>query len=201
MAGFAAISAVGKSIERHLNLCFGQEEPLAPLSDNHTRAALVRTEDFSASGLNTNIQQPALSVFLYRVDFNKTMRAAWSGVGHLDGRSHLPVDLHFLLTPWAENAEYEHRILGRTMQCLEDTPILSGPNLYPAADWATNEVVQVMLEEITTEAVMRTFDSLPIDYRLSVPYFARVVRIDGRTARPSPDVITAITGAVPAVAE
>jgi hypothetical protein len=201
LAGFAAISAVGKSIERHLNLCFGQQEPLAPMVATQTRAALVRTEDFTATGLNSEIQQPALSVFLYRVDFNKTMRAAWSGVGHLDGRSHLPVDLHFLLTPWAENAEYEHRILGRTMQCLEDTPILSGPSLYPVTEWATNEAVQIMLEEITTEAVMRTFDSLPIDYRLSVPYFARVVRIDGRIARPSPDVVKVVTGAVPSVRE
>ena len=34
-----------------------------------------------------------------------------------------------------------------------------------------------MLEEISTEALMRIFDSLPTDYRVSVPYVARVVRI------------------------
>jgi hypothetical protein len=45
---------------------------------------------------------------------------------------------------------------------------------------------------------MRTFDSLPTDYRISVPYIARMVRLDGRQASPSPDVTTLIKGAMPA---
>ena len=108
------------------------------------------------------LQPPMLSIFLYRVDFNKAMRAGWSGVGSLDGRSHLPLDLHFLLTAWAANAEFELRILGRAMQCLETYPSLSGP-LLAGPSWATGDSVQVVLEEISTEAVMRTFDSLPYD--------------------------------------
>ena len=36
------------------------------------------------------------------------------------------------------------------------------------------ESIQIMLGELSTEEVMRTFDSLPIDYRLSVPYLARI---------------------------
>ena len=31
---------------------------------------------------------------------------------------------------------------------------------------------------------MRTFDSLPTDYRLSVAYVARVVRVDSRVPEP-----------------
>ena len=45
----------------------------------------------------------------------------------------------------------------------------------------------------------RTFDSLPTDYRLSVPYTARVVRIDGLIARLDPPVVTAVSGIVPEV--
>jgi hypothetical protein len=52
----------------------------------------------------------------------------------------------------------------------------------------------VIMEEISTEAVMRTFDSLPTDYRLSVPYIARIVRIDSRAAHPEVPVTTLITG-------
>jgi hypothetical protein len=127
------------------------------------------------------------------------MRAAWSAVSSLDGRAHLPVDLHFLLTPWAENAEFEYRILGKAMQCLETTPLLAGPLLHPSSDWAPNESLQLVLEDIPTEAVMRTFDSLPTDFRLSVPYLARIVRLDGRQSRPAPPVATLVTGAVPEV--
>jgi hypothetical protein len=127
------------------------------------------------------------------------MRAAWSGVTYHDGVPHLPLDLHFLLTPWADNAEAEHAILGRAMQCLDSNPILSGPLLHQSGEWAPNEAIQLVMEEISTEAVMRTFDSLPSDYRISVPYIARVARLDGRVAAPRPAVTTLITGKVPSL--
>jgi hypothetical protein len=196
MASFAGISAAGKSVERLINACFADEQPILGRS---TRATLVRTEDFVKTGAALNFPVPGLTIFTYRVDFNKTMRAAWSAVGSIDGRGHLPLDLHFLITPWADNAEYEQRILGKAMECLETTPMFSGPLLYPdpTANWATNEGVQVVLEEISTEAVMRTFDSLPTDYKLSVPYIARVIRLDSKHAFPSPTVLDVIRGMEP----
>lgn len=194
MAGFAGIAAAGKSIEMLLTAGF---EELQPVNGSNTKAVLVHTIDFETTNVANNIGSPALSIFLYRVDFNKVMRAAWSAASEQDGRSHLGLDLHYLLTPWAENAEDDHRVLGRAMQCLESTPILSGPLLHSSGEWAAGESIQIVLEEVSTEAVMRIFDSLPTDYRLSVPYIARVMRIDGHVATPEPPVITAITGAVP----
>jgi hypothetical protein len=67
------------------------------------------------------------------------MRAAWSGVGHRDGRSHLPLDLHFLVTAWAGNPEHEQVLLGRTLQVFEMLPILSGPLLLCHGEWAAGE--------------------------------------------------------------
>src|SRR4051812_48951789 len=123
MATFASIAAAGKSIERYLTACFADDPPIAQKT---TKAVLVRTEDFATGNLDAAIPKPALSIFLYRVDFNKTMRTGWSGVGHIDGKSHLPVDLHFLITPWALDAESELLILGRAMQAIETMPSLSG---------------------------------------------------------------------------
>ena len=104
-----------------------------------------------------------------------------------------PAALHVLLTAWAQNAEYELRILGRAMQSLEEHPSLSGPLLVEDAEWATGDSVQIVMEEITTEAVMRTYDSLPHDYKLSIPYVARVVRLDGAIL-PSQEVATRVLG-------
>lgn len=195
MSGYAGIAAVGKSIERMLNLAFTERQPV---TGKNTRAVLIKTDDMKPNQVQSAIGPYALSIFLYRVDFNKAMRAAWSAVGSADGKGHLALDLHFLLTPWADNAEHEHLILGRAMQVLEYTPILSGPLLYapslpyPDEPQATTiESVQILLEEISTEALMRTFDSLPTDYRLSVPYVARVVRIDTRETRMVPPVTDA----------
>ncbi len=197
MGGYASIAAVGKSIERLLAQAFLERQPVP---GRVARVVLIRTEDLSDTLLATRIGTYALSILLYRVDFNRTMRSSWSAVGHGDGRGHLALDLHYLLTPWAENAEYQHMILGRAMQVMEGTPSLTGPLLYqpslpPAyADEPTlqpADSVQLMLEEISTEALMRTFDSLPGDYHLSVPYVARVVRIDTRVALPTPPVVDA----------
>ncbi len=190
VAGFRSLSAAGKSIERLLNARFESDDPIAGRT---VKAVLVRTDDFETGSTASVIKPPAISLFLYRVDFNKAMRAAWSSVGSQEGRPHLPLDLHFLLTPWADNAEHEQQILGRAMQCLEAMPVLSGPLLDPSGNWAPNEAIQVVLEDMTTEALMRTFDSLSADFRLSVPYIARPVRIDG-DAIPPATVTTVLAG-------
>lgn len=194
MAGFECIAAVERSIERLVNAGFAEADPI-PDSTTRARAALGRAEDFGPPGESGSpLQPPALSVFLYRVDFNRTTRAGWSAVGSMDGRAYPPLDLHFLVTPWAQNAEYEMRILGRAMQVLEEHASLSGPLLAASGGWSAGDSVQVVMEELSTEAVMRTFDSLPHDYKLSVPYVARVVRLDGRVAAPDPEVTTALAG-------
>ncbi len=194
MADFAAITAALKSIERLINAAFQDEQPIP---GKKTRAVLARTSDFTEALLPTNVGSPALSIFLYRVDFNKTMRAAWSAVGFQDGLGHLALDLHLIITAWADNAEFEYRIIGKAMQCIETTPILSGPLLDLSTNWLPNESVQLVLEEVSTEAIMRTFDSLPTDYRLSIPYIARVVRVDSRVPVELPPVTTLVTGRIP----
>lgn len=198
MAGFKAMAAAGKGLERLLNAKFDEDPDLETLLGRPARAAVVRTQDFDPANLTSVLPRPGVSLFLYRVDFNKTMRAAWSGVGYQEGRSFLPLDLHFLLTSWADNAEFEHAILGRAMQILDSLPILSGPLLPDTGDWAPGDAIHVVMEEISTEAVMRTFDSLPVDYHLSVPYIIRIVRLDGRDSVQRPPVSTAITGVIPA---
>jgi hypothetical protein len=196
VANFASISAVGRSIERFLAASFLADPPVG---GSMTTARLVRTEDFDPNNVGL-IQKPFLSIFMYRVDFNKTTRAGWSAVGSLDGRSHLPLDLHFLLTPWASDADSELRIVGRAMQALDTTPILSGPLLLGYGEFAPSESVQLVVEDVSTEAVMRTFDSLPTDYKLSVPYLARIVRVDSKVSAASPPVLSVVSGQVPSAA-
>ena len=68
------------------------------------------------------------SIFLGRPERRRRQRVAILRLG-LESRtdlSHLPIDLHFLLIPFAENAEFEQQILGRAMQCIECTPSMSG---------------------------------------------------------------------------
>jgi hypothetical protein len=189
VAGFGSIAAVGKSLEMVLNARFSASEPI---TGEHARAQLIQTEDLDPG--SHFLIRPTVSILLYRVDFNKTMRASWSAVGATDGNAHLPVDLHYLLTAWADNANHEHRLVGRAMQILEELGSLSGTLLHPDGDWSANEAVQLYLEDIATDDLMRTFESLACDFRLSIPYIARVVIVSTSAGNAQPDVLTYVRG-------
>lgn len=47
------------------------------------------------------------------------MRASRAAVAAEDGRAQPPLDPHYLMTALGENAEHEHRVIGRTMEVLE----------------------------------------------------------------------------------
>jgi len=196
VAGYTGIAAAAKTLERLLTRRFADDRPVPPPAT--TTARLVRTDDFDLSG-PTLITPPVLTLFLVRVEVNRTMRAPWSGVGAVEERVHLPLDLHFLLTPWAANAEHEHRILGSAMRCLEETPILSGPLLdtVHAPDWAPEDALQVVPGDLGPEGIMGIWDALDAEYRLSVPYLLRTLCIDGDRPPSGPPVLTAIAGATP----
>jgi hypothetical protein len=196
MADFEAIASVGVSLQRLLSDALAQLP--VPVPGQVTRAALVRTDDF-ARGVGTRITANCCTLFLYKVEPNRTMRAAWSGVGYHDGIARLPLDLHFLLTAFSTAPEFEHRILGRALQALETTPVLTGP-LLGGGGWAPHEAVHLQLDELPLDQQMRIFDQIPGDFRLSLAYLARVVRLDGRTAFADPTVTTVVTGLTPSAA-
>lgn len=203
MGGFNILSAVANNIVDLLRAGFAERTPFEPA--RAMNVALVHTEDFER-GAGSLIQLPALSVFVYRVDVNRTMRAAWSGVGVHDSRAHTPLDMHMILTAWADNADHELAILGRTVQILEAHPTLVGPLLSRAAPAAAGqpgasaqETVQLIFEEVPAETIMRVFDLVPTKFRLSLPYLARVLRLDGLEEPAPPPVTRAITGIVPSV--
>lgn len=192
MANYLGISAVGQSLTRLLNLCFTESPPLG--SAGRVKSSLLRTEEMDPTNRSDEMTGPMVSLFLYRVDINQHTRAAWSSVAHQSGNIHLPLDLYYLLTPWAANAEFEYRILGQAMECLERNPILSGPLLYPSANWSGHEAIQLCVPEMSTEDLMRIYDSLPVEYKLSIPYMARVVRLDANERKADPPVHHSVIG-------
>ena len=192
VAGFGSIAAVGKSLEMVLNAGFSA---VPPIDNENSRAQLIQTEDLDPAA--QTLIRPTVSILLYRVDFNKTMRASWSAAGAVDGNAHLPVDLHYLLTAWADNADHEHRLVGRAMQVFEELGSLSGPLLHPDGNWSVNETVQLYLEDVGTDDLMRTFESLVCDFRLSIPYIARVVVVSTSAGSALPDVLTHLQGVGP----
>jgi Pvc16 N-terminal domain len=197
VAGSTVVAATVLSVQTRLNRSFAEMEADDPDAFRVLPTArIVRTDDFAKAGATASspIRFPTLSIFCYRVDVNRTMRAPWAAVAAADGSVHLPLDIHLLLTPWDSDADAELRILGATMQILEQHPVLSGPALHPLGRWQSGEAIQVLNEDLVTEDVMRTFDTLPSDFRLSVSYCLRVARIDAPDEAEHPDVTTVVRG-------
>ncbi|HEY8877831.1 MAG TPA: DUF4255 domain-containing protein [Roseateles sp.] len=203
MSGLAAIAATGQSLQRLLTAAFNERSPLvdtgSPTPNPTVGVEVVGNLRLSELGkADAQHLSPTLTLYLYRIDVDKAMRATWSAVGAGEGRGRLALNLHYLLTAWGSDALIEQRILGRALQTLEVTPVLSGPLLLAPAglpadepEWQTQEAIHLGIEEISTEALMRIFDTLPCDYRLSIPYCARVVRIDARRPPAAPPVMDA----------
>ncbi|SDS77316.1 Protein of unknown function [Actinopolymorpha singaporensis] len=195
-----AVAAAVLSVQARLNRSFQELDAADPDAFRaRPTARIVRTDDFANIGgsASSPIRYPTLSIFCYRVDLNHVMRPPWSAVASVDGSVHLPLDIHLLLTPWDSDPEAELRILGATLQCLEQHPVLSGPSLHPLGRWTAGEAVQILNEDLVTEDVLRTFDTLPSDFRLSVSYCVRIARIDAPAEPDHPDVTTVIRGLTP----
>lgn len=75
---------------------------------------------------SARISKPTLNVFLYDVRENQKLRQTqpmWENEKNLDGtitqrRKPVRVDLHYMITAWAMEAEDEHRLISRTLMCL-----------------------------------------------------------------------------------
>lgn len=200
MANSTVIAAAALSLQDLLTRCFADLEAASPGAFRALPTVrLVRTDDFAdiGSGSGSLIRFPSLTILCYRVDVNRVMRAPWSAVAHQNRTIHLPLDIHFLLTPFDSDPQAELRILGATMQCLERHPVLAGPRLHPSGGWDAGESLQLICEDLVTEDVLRTFDTLPTDFRLSVSYVARIGRIDAPDEPDHPDVLTAVRGLAP----
>jgi ABC-type uncharacterized transport system YnjBCD permease subunit len=93
----------------------------------------------------------------------------------------MPLELHFLLTAWGTTPSLQQTIAGWMIRTMEDYPTLS-PSLLNgvySGVFHTDEAVDIVMGEIATEDLIRLWEVLnDKGYYLSVPYVARVVRIE-----------------------
>lgn len=173
MASFRAISAVTQGVVNLLRSSYNSDI----LGTELNFAALV------APNFTTNPPMPGISLFLYRVVLNGSYRQP-AGQMRPDGQrepTRLPLDLHFILTAWAEEASTQHDIAGWMMRIIEDTPILPGPflNLTVPDAFRPDETVEIVVGEIDSEDLFLLWERLvPNSYQLSVPYIARNIWVD-----------------------
>lgn len=188
MASHRALAAAGRSIVDLLNRRFQEQLPAAP----RPTAVLAGTADFDQvnSSPVAVIQYPAVSVYCYRVSVDRETRPGWSAVASVDGIPRLPLRMHVLIAAWDTVVESELEWLGLTAQVLESEGILTGPLLHPSGGWDAGDAIQIVADDLALDSMSEAFQALTTDYRLSLPYVARVIRIDGRRQPVGEEVAT-----------
>lgn len=119
------------------------------------------------------IADGTVSLFLHRVTINNHLRntRANSALGPLG------LDLHLLLTIWADDADDEHILLAWAMRELHQHAYLDRSSLSAEANWARDEQINIAPAELPSEEMARIWEAAHRGYRLSYPFVARVIRI------------------------
>jgi hypothetical protein len=132
----------------------------------------------------------ACTLFLYRITLCDQLRNSYQ-----PGRTPpaqppaLPLELHWMLSVWANGAAAEQIVFAWAMRQLNQQPLLDSTMLVDA-DYAPSDVVHIVPEELPIEDLMRIWDAIEPSYRLSATYVTRVVRLDVDHDRPLPAVTT-----------
>lgn len=172
MANVFAIHSVGSSIATFLRNTYPSSVAGHDMPD--CEFALVSSGELAGEAADAT----RVTLYLYRVTVSEHGRRA-AIPREADARpAPLGLDLHFMISAWAGNARDEHIMLAWTVRQLHLFPILDASSLSPEGGWGTNEVIQIIPAELSTEDVMRIWDALDPPYRLSVSYIARLVRLD-----------------------
>jgi hypothetical protein len=103
-----------------------------------------------------------------------------TGADGMRFRPSLPLDLRFLLTAWAGDAQRQMRMLGWALRFLEDHAVLPAGvlNAYQADTFRPEEVVELMIDPLPLGDHFNLWDKLKPKLQASVPYIARGVLLD-----------------------
>jgi hypothetical protein len=155
---------------------------MAVLLGGNPNVVLLGSQDLAGAAASE-----ALGIYLHRIAVDPFSRNRYLPAvsGHHTARAELPVNLHLLLIGWSTNRESEVNFVAAAMQVIGSAMVLDAANVGLAdPGWGNSDSVQVMPDDMSTEDLMRMWDSLPGDYRLCTPYIIKSVRL-------APDVLPA----------
>ena len=170
MSNIFSIYSVGDSLIKFLRDTY--PEPLR--SDHPCEFRLISSGELED---NQNMGT-AVTLYMYRLDIDKHTRNT-PNPQHLQGRPNpLSLCLYYLFIVWADTPLAENTIAAWLMTQIHQHPILDQSTLSNSGEWQSDDQVSIVPIEMSNEDLMRLWDAMTPTYRLSLPYLARVVRID-----------------------
>lgn len=120
----------------------------------------------------------AVTLYLYRLDIDKHARNN-PLPDHLKGNlKPLSLCLYYIFIIWADTPLVENTIAAWIMSQMHQHPVLDQSILSSSGGWQPDDQVYIVPVEMSNEDLMRMWEAMTPAYRLSLPYIARVIRID-----------------------
>jgi hypothetical protein len=170
-----AITAVSEALRGLLEAARPAELATVPI-------LLYRAGDFASPPAN------GVTLYLYRVAINGTTRNLPPRVrGGRRYKPSLPLDLHYLLTPWAGDAGQQHLLLAWAMRAIEDAPILQAGLLNQSGEvFHAEEAVDVIAQPLSPAEMVSIWEFAKAQMQVSMTYVARSVLLDSAVEMDQP---------------
>lgn len=188
MATARVIRDVGETLR---SIVYAGVQPSVP----NVTVSLATPDEFG--GLQSP-QDPVISIFLHRIAVHPEMRNAPPRrlPNGAVTRPLLPLEISFMITPWARQTSDEFMLAGLILQTLYEQSEI-GPGWLQGPSWEAGDSIQLVLESLDSEDHYRVWDTVNMPYRLSLTYLARVVGIEPRTETLTAPVAVGQIGSAP----
>jgi hypothetical protein len=189
VADYQAVFAVGDALAKFLTNAYDPVAMGFPCTFKLVSSAEIANE-------NTTTLDKTVSLYLHRITTAEHYRNVTRLQDTPFGQPVLYLDLHYMLSYWdaaAEGAEAEQKILTWTMQTLQSNQLIDASVLglsSSAPGWVAGDSVQLIPADLSLNDIMDIWNSLGPNYRLSVGYVVRAVRVDRVVAPEIPVVAT-----------
>jgi len=172
LANNSAVAATSKAI-------LGLIEASCPRSQLiNPQFALYHASSFDAP------MAEGFSLYLYRIGPNLPNRNV-AGRRTPDDRLHprpLPVDLNYMITPWAADPVRQQRLLAWVMRFFEDDPVVPSAVLNHYLDesnvFRADEAIEVLSDPLAIQDLLGLWDKLKPRMQTSLTYVVRMVMLD-----------------------
>jgi hypothetical protein len=172
MASYRAIPGVLSAVKRLLENRISQD---SDISGFNPEVVILGNRE-----LTDKPSKNQIGIYLHRVSVDPIGRNRYITGNDLSQRAQpeLPVNLHVLLIAWTHLGANEGLLIGWAMQHIGSALTLDISHMAVSDEsWLSQEQVQMIPEEMSTENLLRIWDALPQDYLLSVPYLIKTLRV------------------------
>lgn len=181
MASYKSVQGVLSALRDFLKFRMKDDLDTVLLSPDVSILGTVDLRNPPSESNNANApKHNSIGIYLHRVSVDPFGRNRYvqARLPNVAPQPELAINLHLFLLAWTSHGESEAVLTTWAMQQLGSALELDYSHLHSYdASWGVDDVIQIQPEEMSTEDLLRIWDSLPGNYVLSVPYIVKTLRL------------------------